>query len=420
MKIAIFSDCYLDLTGGIVSSIDAQKDELERRGHTVCVFSSSFPRTRDTIEQLAKKHIYPVPSCAIFGRGITPIARRPRVIEKWLVRSHPELANFDVFYVHYEAGCSIAGLRLAKKYKIPSIQVMHGREDMGEQLLAPRGFRTIVAALLDWFHSWYLPHPVKVHRGDYLAPTYARAFMWTLMVNHANAADLVLTPSAHFRAKLKKNGVTRPIKVLPNGVPDVYFTSDPTPRVLEPGKPLQFIWHSRLSPEKRPLVFLEALSLVRSPYRAAFYGGGPDLARARNYAVRHGLRVTFHGTKSFAEIYTRIAKSDLDVLISSGYDTFGMTIIEAAAAGTPTLYVDPDMDEIVPARVSASGSKSTPAGVRAADPSPTAIATAIDDLYDHPDRLTELSRALLKNRDSVRVSHAVDLLLNYITHLTHA
>jgi len=105
MKIAIFSDCYLDLTGGIVTAINADKAELERRGHTVYIFSSAYPKSQKEKQQLAKKHIYPVKSCRIFGRGLTPIARRPKIIEKELEKTHPELKNFDIFYVPYEAGC---------------------------------------------------------------------------------------------------------------------------------------------------------------------------------------------------------------------------------------------------------------------------------------------------------------------------
>ena len=412
MKIAFFTDCFLDLTGGIVSSIAAQKQALEQRGHTVYVFSSSFPKSLAEAKRLARAHIYPVPSCRIFGRGLTPIARRPKIIERWLMHNYPELAEFDIFYVHYEAGCSIAGLRLARRLGIPSVQVMHGREDMGESLLVPRGFRTLVAVLLNWFHSWYLPHPVKVRRDDYLAPTLARARMWTLMVNHANAADLVLTPSAHFRDKLQHYGVTRPVKVLPNGVPDELFTSGLAPRALAPGEPLRLVWHSRLSGEKRPLVFLEALTLVHGNLHVDFYGAGPDLAAARRFAWRHALPVKFHGAKPFSRIYSTIQRAHLDVLISSGYDTFGMTLIEAGSAVTPVLYVDPDMDEIVPAG----------GGIRATDPSAAAIAAALSDLLAHPERIEAMSRVMLTHRDAFRVSRTVDLLERYfasISPLTH-
>ena len=153
MKIAFFSDCYLDLTGGIVTSINAQKAELERRGHTIYIFSTGFPKSKTELKKLAEKNIFQVPSCKLCFLGLTPVSRRPKIIERWLLKNHPEIKDFDIYYIHYEAGCSIAGLRLAKQLKIPTVQVMHGREDMGETNIIPFGFRTIVAILLNWFHS---------------------------------------------------------------------------------------------------------------------------------------------------------------------------------------------------------------------------------------------------------------------------
>ena len=121
MKIAFFSDCYLDLTGGIKTSIDAQKVALEKNGHTVYIFSTGFPKNNKELKKLAEKNIFQVPSCRLFFRGLTPVSRRPKIIEKWLLKKYPEIKDFDVFYVHYEGGCSIAGLRLARRLKIPSV-----------------------------------------------------------------------------------------------------------------------------------------------------------------------------------------------------------------------------------------------------------------------------------------------------------
>ena len=70
MKIAIFSDCYLDLTGGITSSINAQKQALEDLGHTVYVFSSGYPRAKEELQKLASRNIFPVPSCKFLFRVI--------------------------------------------------------------------------------------------------------------------------------------------------------------------------------------------------------------------------------------------------------------------------------------------------------------------------------------------------------------
>lgn len=400
MNIAFFSDCYLDLTGGIRTSIDAQKSALEQNGHTVSIFTTSYPKSKTEKQKLAKRNIYPVPSCRLFFRGLTPISRRPRIIEKWLLKNHPEVQNCDVFYVHYESGCSIAGLRLGKQLKIPTVQVMHGREDMGETNIIPYGLRSVVAYLLNWFHSWYIPHDIKISRDDYLADTTAKAKMWTLMVNHANYADLVLAPSRHFRDKLQHYGVKREIRVFPNGFPDDLFPPPPAAKDLDSGKELRIIWHSRVSAEKRMMPFLHALVQVKGKYRLDVYGGGGDFFRARRFARRHKINAHFHGNISFNKLIAALSKAHLDVLVSYNFDTFGMTLIEAEAYGVPVFFCDPDMKEVVP-----PGSYALSESPSVAD-----MAAALNDLLAHPERIHQMSEAMLAHRDEILISKRIKTL----------
>lgn len=400
MKIAFFSDCYLDLTGGIVSSINAQKAALEKNGHTVYIFSSGYPRSRVELQKLAKNHIYQVPSCKYCFKPLTPVSRRPKIIEDWLIKTHPELKDFNVFYIHYESGCSIAGLRLGKKLHIPTVQVMHGREDMGEAGLIPFGFRTIVATSLNWFHSWYLPHKTTVHRDEYYADTFAKAKMWTMMVNHANSADLVLTPSEHFKKKLIHYGVTKDIVVFPNGYPDEKYPSSPTVKQLQPDEELKMIWHSRVSAEKRIMPFLQALTNVRGKYRLEVYGGGGDLKRAKRFVDKHHLNVHFHGDTPFAEVQKVIMDSHLDILVSYNYDTFGMTLIEAEAAGIPVFFCDPDMEEVVP----------PDSFIISKNESPQEMAKALNKIFKHPEMIEQMSKVMLENRHDVLISHRIKAL----------
>ena len=400
MKVAIFTDCYLDLTGGIRSSINAQKTALEQNGHAVYIFSTGFPRPLSELKELAAQNIFKVPSCRLFFRGLTPVSRRPKIIERWLLRNFPELKDFDVFYIHYESGCSIAGLRLGKQLGIPTVQVMHGREDVGESNIAPPGLRSIIAFFLNLFHSWYLPHPKTILRDNHLANSYAKAKMWTLMVNHANFADLVLTPSDHFRQKLISYGVEKPIEVLPNGFPDERFLDQVPVRELQPGAPLRIIWHSRVSAEKRIMPFLEALRRVHGNYRLDVYGGGGDYYRAKRFASRHNLKVVFHGNTDFRTIAVKLPRSHLDVLVSYDFDTFGMTLIEAEAFGTPVFFCDPDMQEVVP----------KDSFVMSENETPEAMASALDDLINHPEKIRAMSEVMLKHRSEVLISERIKIL----------
>lgn len=405
MKIAIFSDCYLDLTGGIVSTINSEKAEFEKRGHVVYVFTSGFPHTEEEKAELAKKHIYIVPSCKHFGKKLTPIARKPKIIEKWLLKNFPELNVFDVFYIHYEAGCSIAGLRLAHELNIPAVQVMHGREDMGEESLIPAGLRNFAADNLNWFHSWYLPHEKRVKKDDYLATTHAKARMWTMMVNHANYADVVITPSEHFKKKLEHYGVKKTIIPLHHGLAKEKVTAKVTPKSLKPGETMNIIWHSRLSGEKRTFAFLEALKILQEKYKKTNYlmnafGPGPDLKKAKRYVEKNHLKVKFFGPVKFDIIWKAMQKTHLDVLVSYNYDTFGMTLIEAEAAGIPSFFCDEDMKEILPA-----GSY-----VLSRGPSPEDMAYTLNLLLEHPEQINRMSKILLNHRAKLDISYKIDKL----------
>ena len=405
MKIAIFSDCYLDLTGGITSSINAQKAALEKAGHTVYIFSTGYPKSTKELKKLADQNIFQVPSCKYLFRGLTPVSHRPKIIEKWLLREHSEIKDFDIYYIHYESGCSIAGIILGKRLHIPTVQVMHGREDMGVTNIIPFGFRTIVATLLNWFHSWYIPHPIKIRRDNYLADTIAKAKMWTMMANHANFADYIITPSHHFAKKLTHYGVKKKIQIFPNGYPDQNFPTSPEAKNLKPGETLQIIWHSRLSGEKRIMPFLQALSQVEGKYHLNVYGSGADLEKAKHYATKHNLNVTFHGNTKFATVQNAILKSHLDVLASYNFDNYPMTLVEAEAAGIPAFICDSDMQEIIP-----KGSY-----ILSASPTPTQMTAALNNLLQHPEKIQQMSEIMLKNRNEVLISNRIKILEKYFS-----
>ncbi|MBR3122035.1 glycosyltransferase [Candidatus Saccharibacteria bacterium] len=400
MKIAIFSDCYLDLTGGIVSSINAQKTALEKNGHTVYIFSTGYPKNNQELEKLKSQNIFVVPSCKHFLHGITPVSRRPKIVEAWLLKTCPELKEFDVFYVHYEAGCSIAGLRLARKLGIPSVQVMHGREDMGEKSLIPFGFRTIVAVTLNGLHASCLPHTKKVKKDDYLADTFAKAKMWNLMVNHAVFADALITPSEHFARKLGHYGARKKIWILPNGFPDQKFLKKPKVRTLKAGETLKIIWHSRVSREKRIMPFLETLEKLQGKYHLDVYGDGPDLKRAKKFVKDHQLDVTFHGNASFETVQKAIQDADLDVLVSYNFDDYPSTLVEAEAAGLPVFICDPDMEEVIPAKSYLISKNETP----------EKMAESLNTIFAHPDKIAKMSKIMLKERDEVLMSNRIKLL----------
>lgn len=382
MRIAIFTDIYAPWSvGGIATSVKAQKEALEKLGHKVTVFCPGF--------DAHEKNVVTVPSFKHFRVNGAVVGKMPPEIERFIETQHPDFNKFDVVHVNHELPCSVAGIRLAQKFDVPLVQTMHGREDVAVASNIPHPWKTLSAIYLDHLHAKYLPHTEKVKKDKYQAPTTARARIWEVMVNHANNADIVVTPSQHFGNKLEHYGVSRPIQTVSNAVPDEYSEMEFVERKLEDGDVLKMIWHSRVSKEKRIMPFLRALAELKRPYIAYIFSDGNELKKAKKFAKKHKLKVKFYGQKSRTQILKKMAECHLGVMASYNFDTQGMTLLEAEAAGLPVFFCDPDMMEVVP-----EGSY-----VLAGGPEAEAMAMALDSMP--AEKVEKMSKKMLRNREKV-------------------
>ena len=393
MRIAVFTDIYAPwATGGIVSSIQAQKRELEKLGHTVTVFCPGFDSDDPTVVT--------VPTFKRLKINETAVARTPQEIETAILAQRPEFGReFDLVHAHYEAACSIAGIRLARRFGLPVVQTMHGREDMAIAVNVAPALRFGVAEALDLLHAQCLEHGVEVERDQFQAPTLTRARMWRLMVNHAESADIVVTPTRHFAEKLRHYGVTRPLRVVSNGVDEDLVTQEFQVRRLEEGAPLLMLWNSRVSHEKRIMPFLKAVAQLQRPYHLTVYGDGNDLKKAQRYARQQELAVEFRGRRPRTEIIRQMGSAQLAIMASYNFDTQGMTLLEAKATGLPVFFCDPNMREVVP-----EGSY-----VLAAGPEPAAMAAALEALS--AGQIEKMSRVMMAHRKEALQSTQIQKLL---------
>lgn len=392
MRIAIFTDIYAPWSnGGIAASVKAQKDALEELGHRVTVFCPGF--------QAREKNVVTVPSYRHVKVNGAVLAKSPEVVEAFVLEKVPDFNKFDVVHAHYEGGCSVAGIRLARKFDLPLVQTMHGREDQAIAVNVPHPWKWLVASGLSRMHRKYLPHELRVRRDKFQAPTRARAKMWELMVNHANQADIVTTPSDHFAKKLEHYGVEQPIVVVSNGVADELVEAEFAQRELEDGAVLKMIWNSRLSHEKRIMPFLRAVAMLSRPYILYVYGNGNDYKRVQRFAKKHGLKVKFYGECPRKKIIAKMREVHLAVMASYNFDTQGMTLLEAEATGLPVFFCDPEMMEIVPRE----------SFVIAGGREPEAMAIALENLP--AENVAKMSQKMLKSRQQVLQSRQVKKLL---------
>lgn len=423
MRIAFFTDVFLEIPGGIPSSIKAQKTTLESLGHHVTIFCPGWKKQQPGISMDKQSHlsliknsnedIIIVPSFKLLRPNGAPLAKSPTKIIKYINKLYPNFSSsFDLVHVHYEASCSIAGVKLAKKYHLKLVQTMHGREDIAIYTNVPTPLNYLVAPLLNFLHQKSLESIQKrkitlPKKDNYLIKTSVHRNMWELMIRQASLADIVISPSQHFAKNLEHYHAAKTVHVVSNGIDDELFAKYSFKiRERQQNDPLKIIWSSRVSKEKRIIPFLESIkqSKYHKNIQLTVIGEGNQLQEAKAFtkANLNNTKITFFGLIPHEELFQYEKDQHLSIINSYGFDTQGMTILEAIACGLPVIYADPAMDENIPDHC----------GLRAKNNTPAAMAELLDYIFENPELIKAMSEAALKASPSVMQSAQIKNLLN--------
>ena len=98
--------------------------------------------------------------------------------------------------------------------------------------------------------------------------TLAEQLLKSLTLNVASASDAVVSPSQHQLETLRSLDRNLPLYNIPNPFLPAGASLSPAHTIssISPNEPLRILWVGRLTPEKRPLEFLEALSQCPSEF----------------------------------------------------------------------------------------------------------------------------------------------------------
>ena len=389
------TDYYLPTLGGVQTVIKAHREALEHAGHEVFVFTPLSAPSDDP-------HVIRLPTARGFAPDGYPFTWTPSAAAT-AVREGLRAHRIDVVHVHTEMFAALAGFEAATAEGLPIVQTMHGRIDVYTRSVLP--LPSVTTAVLAAMHRRRMSHDRA--RLDPSAP-YARTRMarrmWRLMVSQANHADHVIVPSQHFADKLTTQGVRTPLTVLSNGLEDTVLQTVGAPALRRPaaGDELRVIWCGRLSPEKRPSVFVEAVGRVPG-IRAEMFGDG--VARRRVAAAAQDLpdgRLTVHGAVPQSQVLEAMSRAHLLVSSSLDFDNQPMVILEGIAAGLPVIVTDPDLAEVLPPG----------GGLVSRTPDADGLAAALQDLRDDPERVRAMSAAAIAHRSQVAQDTHRDALLD--------
>jgi glycosyltransferase involved in cell wall biosynthesis len=311
MKILLCHTFYQQ-RGGEDHSFEAEAALLQARGHSVVRFTMH----NDEVNRASR---WSVAGGAVWSQ------RAYRELSRVLQEARPSVVHCTNLFPLI----SPSVLYAAKAAGIPVVQSLRNY-----RLLCPNGFfyrdGGVCEACLGRSVAW----PGVAH-GCYRGSRAASAVNVAVTGVHRavgtwdRVVDLYVTPTEFARQKFIAGGIPEErIVCKPNFV-------DPAP-APGTGTGGYAVFAGRLSPEKGLDTLLDAWALVRTGQRLKILGDGPERGRVMAACARD-RRIEWLGEQPLDSVLAILGEASLLVMPSVGYETFGRTIIEAFAVGTPVV-----------------------------------------------------------------------------------
>ena len=312
MRIAFFTDTFPPTHDGVAQVTEALARALERRGHSVSVFTVALPGTPRQEERPDGIRVHRFASLPAPGYSQYRIALFPwaRVGVRW--------ADFDVAHIHTPGFVGLAGRWAAQRARIPMVGTYH--TDLA-RMLQGAGRHRISRA---FFRAWG---------------------RWS--IDRCRGCDLSPAPTEPARASLLAPGrvaLRRDPWVIGNGVDTALFRPglrDPDWRSrwdLPEGPLITFL--GRLTRDKGALRFLDAVERLdrKASWGAVLGGEGPQEASVVSRIADGGQasRVRYIGPVSESEKPALLSQTDVFVLPSLS-DTSSVALLEAMACAAATV-----------------------------------------------------------------------------------
>jgi glycosyltransferase involved in cell wall biosynthesis len=221
-----------------------------------------------------------------------------------------------------------------------------------------------------------IPVVITVHSSEFRKKTLTRWQLWGARFA-MERADVVMPVSEDLQRAMEAYGIRAPYRIVPNALDIDLFTPK---AAVERGAQRRILFIGALeSTHKKGVGYLfQALRRVsdrRQDWHLDLIGDGPTRPYYEHLAQELGIAedVTFHGIQPKSEVVRYLHRCDF-LVSSSLYETFGVVLIEAMAAGRPVIATQcGGPEEIVNDAV----------GVLVPPKDVAALAEAIDDMLDH-------------------------------------
>ena len=314
LRIAFYTDTYLPAVDGVVTSILNSKEELERRGHEVYIFTSGDNRRKPVVE--IERNVFAVPGVKLKKYPQYRLAVFPFLTSVKLSEVKP-----DIIHSHTPFTMGLSALLMAKINRLPIAGTFH-TFFTDRRVLEEYGTDSEIGKRMMIKYSW----------------PYAKFFY--------TKCNRVLAPSETTERILNKHGIGNTV-VVPNSVDMRKYNQNVggesvRKSITRSGKDRIVLYVGRMSKEKRIEVILKAARRMKgSSVKFVFVGTGPSIHHYHQMAVRYGLRdmVRFTGFVDSAVLPKYYAAADV-FCTASTFETQGVVLLEAMASGKPVVGAD--------------------------------------------------------------------------------
>lgn len=313
MKIGLFTDTYYPEINGVAASVFLLRQELEKRGHEVYVFTTTTPGAPKNEE-----HVYRVPSLPLIFLS----ERRVGLFYQRELGHIIRKLALDIIHTHTEFPLGIFGRIVAAQNRIPTVHTYH----------------TI--------YEDYTHYIMPVHLLERGAKVFARRYS-KFFCNHGGR---VIVPTKKVQDLLVQYKVKTEITVIPTGIDLSKFRREQyVGEILE-----QRRTEVGLGPDEKVILYVGRIAqeknideLIRllpeffarhEDVRFLIIGSGPAGRGLEELAKEKGIydKLIFAGAKPWDDIGSYYALGDVFVSASTS-ETQGLTYIEAMAAGLPVV-----------------------------------------------------------------------------------
>ncbi|NDD29072.1 MAG: glycosyltransferase family 4 protein [Proteobacteria bacterium] len=299
MRIGIYTEIYRPVLNGVVVSVESFREQLQRQGHEVYVFTPDYMSYPEPF--VVPFHSLPLPTRTPY-RFATPFRKRGSI---------PRL---DVVHAQTPFMTGLLAWSHAHRLDVPLVFTYHTR-------------------LVDYHH--YLP----------LNPSVSKSFLVWVSRTFSNMADRVVVPAAPIKSLLESYGVSTPIDVVPTDVRMRTASRDAGLRVRAalgiPPSHRVLLNVGRLAREKNLGLLLDACARARDERtHLVLVGDGPSREWLEAQVSEMGAAAWVHlaGPVDHAEIPAWYRAADLFVFTSLT-ETQGLVVEEALQLGVPTLAI---------------------------------------------------------------------------------